>query len=411
MKTSKVLLVQPPYLRLVGSHNDRIPLELCYLSAYLNNAGFESPVFNADWTGASKYLKWRKLFENFFYLQSAVEGHSPLYDETVERVMSFSPKIVILSAGDNITPWADLGNAYFTAQLSKRLRSLGVYTVGVGLFYTEVPHKFIQSFDTILAGTASPTIVKIVQEMPKGKIIYGTPMDLEQIPLIKKIYPNGRADVVMTALGCPYKCSFCFASKSIYKPIPIEKVIADVANRPAELIDIGDSILPLKISRVKELARLLAPLKKKFTCEVSVESINEKSLKALHELGVVSVKLGMESGDDIHLTQMQKPQVVSRIEKAIELIRRFNFKLTIYLVLGGPNSSFSSAEKTYDLCRRIYADDYVVNVWSYHDLDKRDFRYDAHFSQFLVEKWGLEKIMPDFFDLQKTKKFGLGNLI
>ena len=187
-KAERVVLLQPPYLRLVGSHNDRIPLELCYLNAYLRDAGIVGTVFNADWTGTSTYIEWKKLFSNSVFLEMAVEGQSPLFDETLERILPFDPTIVVLSAADNLTPWVDLGNAYSTAILSQRLRKLGIYTIGVGPFFSHVPEKFINDFDSILTGIASPSIVDIVQRRPQSKLVLGKPMPLNASPLLE-VYP------------------------------------------------------------------------------------------------------------------------------------------------------------------------------------------------------------------------------
>jgi len=409
---TSILLVQPPYLRFLGSHNDRIPLELCYLNSHLHAAGFDSRVYNADWSGATTYLAWRKLFENSFYLQDAADGRSPLYNETLERIMSFNPSVVVLSAADNLTTWVDLGNAYTTAFLSEKLRALDIYTVGVGPFYTEVPDKFIHSFDAILTGTASPSIVDIVREMPRGQIIAGRPMNTAVRPLIDVLPAIGRDDVIMTAVGCPFTCTFCLARNSRYYPLPIECVIADTASRSAEYLDFGDAIFPLQIARVKELTPHLKGINKAFSCEVSVSSISERSLEALCELGIVAVKMGLESGDDSQLASMKKHQTASGIMKAVKLIKSFGLHLTVYLVLGGPDCSAAALERTYELCGEIEADDYVANVWAFHNLAERDFRYDAHWSQFLVREWGLEDIVSKFFDLQmQTDKHGLGPLI
>jgi hypothetical protein len=409
---TSILLVQPPYLRFLGSHNDRIPLELCYLNAHLHAAGFNSCVYNADWSGATTYLAWRKLFENSFYLQDAADGKSPLYNETLERIMSFNPKVVVLSAADNLTPWVDLGNAYTTAFLSEKLRTLGVYTVGVGSFYTEVPSKFISSFDAILTGTASPSIVDIVREMPRGQIIAGRPMNTTIQPLIDVLPAIGRDDVVMTAVGCPFTCTFCLARDSRYFPLAIEGVVADIVSRSAEYIDFGDAILPLQVARMRELTPHLAGVNKKYSCEVSVSSISERSLQALCELGVVAVKMGLESGDDSQLASMKKRQTAKSIMEAVRRIKSFDLHLTVYLILGGPSCSAAALERTYELCGQIEADDYVANIWSFHDLAKRDFRYDAHWSQFLVREWRLEDTISKFLDLQMQKnKHGLGPLI
>lgn len=410
-RSPNILLVQPPYLRFVGSHNDRIPLELCYLNAHLQAAGFESSVFNADWSGAAMYLAWRKLFENSHYLEAAADGSSPLFDETVERIMSFNPSVVVLSAADNLTPWVDLGNPYLTAFLSKKLRALSIYTVGVGPFYYEVPHKFADAFDAILIGTASPTIVDIMREMPRGQIIPGRPLPANAKPLINVLPEGGRDDVVMTSIGCPFSCTFCLARTSRYAPLSIPSVVDDIRSRRASLLDFGDSVLPLQIARMKEMACHLTSVGKSFSCEVSVNSISLTSLDALRDLCVSAVKLGLESGDDAQLETMQKRQTVSKTLEAVRLIRSYGLHLTVYVLLGGPGSTRESVEKTYELCREVEADDYVINVWSYHDLERRDFRYDAHWSQRLVRLWGLEDAMPRFFALQAPTKHGLGPLI
>jgi len=408
---TQVLLVQPPFLRLVGSHNDRAPLELCYLHGYLRRAGIASQVLNADWTGASRYIRWSRLFQNFALFASAVDGCSPLYDETIERIVSFDPDVVVLSAGDNLTPWVDLGNAYFAAQLSTRLRSFGVYTVGLGPCLSAVPHRFTSQFDSILVGTCSPSIVDVVRIRPSQSVVHGTPMDLSQVPLVNDALPGSRADVVVTAAGCPHHCSFCFASSTPYRPLPLDTVRADVAQRSAGLIDIGDSILPLNATRIVELARLVSGLDKAFTCEVSVRSVTRANLDALRQLGVVLVKLGMESADSEMLAGTQKPHTVDDIMKAADLIKEYGFGLLVYVLLGGPLCTSAAMERTLVLCQSLQADDYVVNTLAYYDLETRDFRYDSHFSQSLAETWGLVDMLPKFFDLQSKDKVGLGALL
>ncbi len=406
-----ILLVQPPYLRFFGSHNDRVPLELCYLHAYLRKAGFDSQVFNADWTGASRYIQWKKLFANSIYLEAAADGHSPLYEETLERILSFEPTIVVLSAADNLTPWVDLGNPYTTAHLSQLLRRNGIYTIGVGPFYEKVPQKFIGQFDALLAGTASPSIVDIVRNRPSASIVRGAPMDLATIPLIE-VHPSAeKDDVVMTAIGCAYHCSYCLAQKSSYKPISIDTVEQDILSRHTEQIYFGDAILSIDIKRLQELSMRVKPLQKTYTSEISVSRATPNVLDIMKDLGVKSVKMGVESGDEEQLSAWTKNQTVEKITRAAELVKSYGINLTVYILLGGMPDSLKSAEKTLELCRSLPGDNYVINVLSFYEMETRDFRYDAHFSQRLVHHWGLESIMEDFFALQPSYKPGLGKLI
>ena len=248
--------------------------------------------------------------------------------------------------------------------------------------------------------------------MPRGQVITGQPMNTTIRPLINVLPAIGRDDVVMTAVGCPFACTFCLARNSRYYPLPIECVVADTASRSADYIDFGDAIFPLQIARMRELTPYLAGMNKTFSCEVSVSSISNHSLQALKEMGIVAVKMGIESGDDSQLASMKKHQTASSIIKATKLIKSFDLHLTVYLILGGPGCSVTSLERTYELCGQIEADDYVPNVWSFYDLAERDFRYDAHWSQFLVREWGLEGTLSKFFNLQmQTSKHGLGPLI
>ncbi|MFI5952604.1 B12-binding domain-containing radical SAM protein [Cryptosporangium sp. NPDC051539] len=409
--SQNVLLVQPPYLRIAGSHNDRLPLELCYHASYLTRAGHSPIVLNADATGAETYIPWRQLFDNFRYVAAAAEGDAAIYDETVERICSFRPDAVVISAADTVTPWVDSGNAYISAELSRRLMRLGIRTVGVGPFYTAVPHRFVDAFTTILPGGPSPSIVDAVAPDARG-VIAPSPHDLFLLPSLEMQPADVRDDVVMTAFGCVYSCTFCLARDLTYRPVPPDRVAADIAARRASLIDFGDAILPLRARRVRELAAALRGMAKQYTCEVSVKSITPDRLDALAELGVVQVKLGVESGDDRTLAAMEKKQNRDECLRAAQMIQERGIRLSVYVLLGGPDSDADSVAATYDLCTEIGADDYIVNVWSHHELERRDFRYDGHFSSRMVTEWGLSDDMDRFFALQDARrKFGLGTLL
>lgn len=411
MKNPPILLVQPPFLRLFGSHNDRMPLELCYASAALLKQGWDNVVFNADWTGATRYVRWATLFDNFSYFGEAAEGRSPLITETVERVLSFGAEVVVLAAGDNTLGWVDLGNAYVAAAISRELRRYGAYTVGVGPFYTSVPEKFLGDFDAIIKGYAWTSIADVVERRPRGEVVDpgGSPI----VPLnpTTTVYPGCIDDFVLTALGCPYSCNFCFARTHAYLRMPIEVVVSDLESRVAREIDIADSIFPVNLRWLSKLGRHLREAEKRFSCELHSRLVDEERLALLVDIGVTRVKMGLEMGDDGALSRLNKTQRVADIRSAVRLIKDSGLKLVLYVLLGGPGFSVEEAQRTYDICLELQADDYVINTWAYYDLAGRDFRYDCHFSQRLVDEWRLGTIMEKFFQLQSPAKAGLGQLL
>ena len=62
---ARVLLVNPPFYRLLGSHYNANSLGIAYIAAYLNKQGHEAWLYNADYLSDKKYGNLKKLFQNF----------------------------------------------------------------------------------------------------------------------------------------------------------------------------------------------------------------------------------------------------------------------------------------------------------------------------------------------------------
>ena len=77
-----LVLLQIPHFRLVGSHNRRPQLDLCYASRFLSDAGLEHVVLNADYgSGSSSYTPWRELFRQSEWLRHAANGAHPVLED------------------------------------------------------------------------------------------------------------------------------------------------------------------------------------------------------------------------------------------------------------------------------------------------------------------------------------------
>ena len=48
MEQVDVVLFNPPFFRFCGSHNDRAPVSLCYLSRYLSEKDISQVMYNAE---------------------------------------------------------------------------------------------------------------------------------------------------------------------------------------------------------------------------------------------------------------------------------------------------------------------------------------------------------------------------
>ena len=63
--SSRVLLVNPPFYRLLGSHYNANSLGIAYIASYLNNNGHDAWVYNADYVNQMDYAELREIFNSF----------------------------------------------------------------------------------------------------------------------------------------------------------------------------------------------------------------------------------------------------------------------------------------------------------------------------------------------------------
>ena len=69
----RVLLIAPPFYRLMGSHYNGLHLGIGYIAALLKQNGHEVKIYNADYSSTAEYANQRELFDN-----------SPVYKATLE---------------------------------------------------------------------------------------------------------------------------------------------------------------------------------------------------------------------------------------------------------------------------------------------------------------------------------------
>lgn len=400
----RAVLLQPPFFRAVGSHNDRLPLELCYASAYLAAAEIEHVVLNADWTGSDSYVSWRQLFDQFDLFQSAVDGQSPLYSETVERVMHHNPDVVVLSAGDSLIPVLDCGHPWIGARLSDMLRQHGVKTIGVGPFFGSADGVFGAHFDAIVGGMCPTVIVQAVQATVRNgeRATYrGDEPPLGVLPEFAHLLPHGQQnDYVITSFGCPYGCSYCYAPRILrgQKPVPAELVGRDIMRREAKMLYIRDMIFPLSVKRLQELRPWMEGLQ--YMCDARADLLTGPLLEAARDCGVRRLKVGIEVLDDAALKRMNKGEGVGQIKRGIALAREFEMELVVYVLLGGMYADRDAYDRTYEFVEELQPEGVVVSVASYQTFD-RHYRYDAHFSPFAAMQWRVDHgILERFLELQ-----------
>lgn len=407
MEQFDVVLLAPPYYRILGSHNNRASVTLTYLSAYLERAGISHVVYGADYTSAETFWGMRYMFDNYQPFVEAVDGNSSLYGEVIEIVMSFKPSAVVILGGEPLIATKDWANPFIAAHYARLLRALGVFTVGIGHFFTLDRQAFDDAFDCVLGGEPSPAIVNVLLRRVRG-YVEPSPIPLDIVPnLTRLVPPQQHTDFVMTSFGCRFSCSFCLVQQFYteldqrVRFVELDSVIQDLSQRAESeiyLTDLTFTYAPPRRLRAMADAIAAAGLEKSFTIDTRVDLITPASADLLVELGVHRVKIGLEGVSAVQLKSLSKNTELAQAERAVTLLRARGIEVVTYLLIGG-DAGESDYEATREYIRRLQPEFAPVAIWAY-DLSG-DYRYDTQFSPLRLAHWGLDKsVFYDYLDLQ-----------
>ena len=89
---ARVLLVNPPFYRLLGSKYNANSLGIAYIASYLNKRGHDAWLYNADYVSDYSYIKLKKIFSNFnTYKDYFKDTDNPIWHEVKDNIIRFNP--------------------------------------------------------------------------------------------------------------------------------------------------------------------------------------------------------------------------------------------------------------------------------------------------------------------------------
>jgi hopanoid C-3 methylase len=140
------------------------------------------------------------------------------------------------------------------------------------------------------------------------------------------IFP--RVATVRTSFGCTMKCSFCIVphlSGGKHRPRPVEHVVEEIANAPADHIYFSDDENFIDESFAWDLAEGLARagVKKRYFAWARSTTVNRSPelLRRWREIGLDAAFLGFEFSTNTELKQVAKGGSVAANERALDRLR------------------------------------------------------------------------------------------
>ena len=413
---AKVLLVNPPFYRLLGSHYNANSLGIAYIASYLNKRGHDAWLYNADYVSDKNYGNLKKLFQNFTNYQNYFKDlDNALWNEVKDKILSFKPEWV--------------GYTSYTANISaikiisEKVRAVdphikqvvgGVHaTLDKNLLNTlksidfSIQREGEEAF-TALVENKDPKTIPGVISRGKDKLINTgiAPViqNIDNLPLPEKekfwgIPESERQNVdvsyICTIRGCPYKCTYCASpfhwDRKTTRLRSPESVIEEMKNLKEKywqgtkydfsasanitdkeslkiedntLVYFVDDVFTVNKKRVKKLLRMMIDQKlgMRWKCEARADHLDDEICELMAEAGCERVKIGFESGSNRILSQVKKLETREEMLEGAAMLKKAKVPFSAYFMAGFPGETDDDVRETIDFAKKVEADYYSLSV-------------------------------------------------
>lgn len=187
--------------------------------------------------------------------------------------------------------------------------------------------------------------------------------DLDTLPFpARDLLPIRPHTYMFTSRGCPYRCVFC-ASTRFWDRLRLfsaeyvaEEIELVVQYHGATLISFFDDLFVAKRRRIEELVALLDRRglrgRVKFTCSCRANVVDRRLAALLARMGVVSVGLGLESGDETTLHFLKGDRIsVAQNTAAIDALKDAGIAVNASFIIGSPGETREQILRTYHFIR------------------------------------------------------------
>jgi len=319
-----------------------------------------------------------------------------LVNKDVEQhIKSFRPDIVGITAVSQ--------NFNFAIQYAKLARRHGLPTMVGGVHVSILPESLTKDMDVGCIGEGELTIVELMKVFREHRGF--TPDELEKIdgivfwkngrliktrpsPPIAEMerlipYPDRSLEspvkhaYVFSSRGCPFRCVFCSSSRywnqvRFFSPEYVFRELERLAKASGvKMISFYDDLFVADKQRLHDIATLVEQSglarKIKFTCSCRSNLVTKDTVADLKKMGVVSVGMGLESGNPRILNYLKgKTVTVEDNRRAIELLSTAGIKANASFVIGSPTETEEEMMDTYDFIRKnklSFVDIYVLTPY------------------------------------------------
>lgn len=335
------------------------PLGVLYLSAWLEQYGFENEVFDTTFStkeNLHEYLNKNQPHIIAVYTNLVTKINVLKIIQWIRSNPLLNNSLVVLGGPDisyNIVEYLDA--------------KADVLVVGEG------EQTMLEIVQTVAKGNRSEFahIQGLAYKLSNGEIFQTTPrqrlkeIDLLPFPNRKKIQlelylqawkkKHGLSAIsVSTQRGCPYTCQWCSTAvygQSYRRRSPqnvVDELLLIKEQYNPDTLWFVDDVFTVSHQWLKgfqeeiEKRNALIP----FECITRADRLNEEVILLLKKAGAFRVWIGAESGSQKIIDAMDRRVEVEQVQKMIQLAQQHGIEAGTFIMLGYPNETMEDIEAT-----------------------------------------------------------------
>jgi len=385
----KILFLNTPFYRLMGSHYNGLSLGVLYIAAVLRDNGHLVGVLNADYENRSDYLDQAGIFKAYdLYKKVYEDSDHYIWNDTVNEILTYNPDYL------GITMYTANYKAarIIAGKVKKKNPNIKIVVGGVHPTLAHAETISAEEFDFIVVGEGEYVMLRLVNGDPVenihglgykkgGRAVTNgssdTINDIDTLPFPARdliINPLDNTDYgqLITGRGCPFSCTYCASpamwSKQKVRLRSLDNVMEELLlmkkNYPYKVIYFVDDTFTMQKNRTMELCRRMIKenLNMQWKCGTRADCISDDIVGLMKDAGCICIKIGVESGSEKILKLINKRITKDVILNTARIIKRHDIPLTIYLMTGFPEETNTDLKDTIDFANQIDANYYSLSI-------------------------------------------------
>jgi len=395
----KVLFVYPALFKITG-----LPVGIASMSAVLRKNGYQVKVFDTAFYDTSNKQDWDKLRSDRLMSKRIVNEEqywkiktSDITKDFIAVVNEYKPKIVGISILE--------ANYEISLMLTRLIKQHfeNVIVIAGGVFPTLSPEVVIEetSIDIICLGEGETAILELCNRISagkdyhdikglwvkhKGKVHKSDPGQLHNIndlpypdfsafdegllykPMQGKLHKMVNIE---TSRGCPYNCSYCAASRlkdffirssgsNYYRSMNMTKVMEQIyyqidLHSPDFIYFSSETFLAMNRKDFNMFIEEYKKIRIPFWFQTRFETITTEYIKALKEVGMFWLTLGVEHGDEQFRKNILKRACSNKsIFEGTSILNKYNVGASINNMMGFPFENRELIFETIKLNKKLF---------------------------------------------------------